>query len=159
MSKRWSCLVDYQKKKKKALEPTVLCLVSQSCPTLTPWAVAHQALLSMGFPRQEYWSGLPSPTPGDVPNPELKPRSPAWQADSLPSEPLGKAMNTEVGSLSHLQGIFPTQELNQGLLNCRQILYQLSFLRRLETAPCIEVEALPIWDNWSLSVWVFSLIQ
>ena len=69
----------------------VLCLVAQSCPTLcTPWTEAHQAPLSMGFSRQEYWSGLSCPPPGDMPNPGVKPRSPALQADSLPSEPLGK---------------------------------------------------------------------
>ena len=57
---------------------------------VTPWIVAHQASLSMGFSRQEYWSGLPFPSPGDLPNPEVKPRSPALQADSLPSEPVNK---------------------------------------------------------------------
>ena len=56
----------------------------------TPWTVAHQAPLSMGFSRQEYWSGLPFPSPGDLPNPGIKPRSPTFQADSLPSEPPGK---------------------------------------------------------------------
>ena len=48
--------------------------------------------LSMGFPRQEYWSELPCPPPGDLPNSGIKPRSPALQADSLPSEPPGKLM-------------------------------------------------------------------
>ena len=57
----------------------------------------------------------------------IKPRSPALQVDSLPSEPPGKTKNIGVGSLSLLQGIFPTQELNQGLLHCRWILYQLSY--------------------------------
>ena len=58
--------------------------VTQSCPTLCdPWTVAHQAPLSMGFSRQEYWSGLPLPTPGDLPEPGIEPRSPALQADSL----------------------------------------------------------------------------
>ena len=56
----------------------------------TPWTVACQAPLSMGFSRQECWSGLPIPSPGDLPNPGIKPGSPALQADSLPSEPLGK---------------------------------------------------------------------
>ena len=56
---------------------------------MTPWTVAHQAPLSMGFSRQAYWSGLPCPPPGDLPNPGIKPRSPASQADSL-SEPPGK---------------------------------------------------------------------
>ena len=49
-----------------------------------PWTSAHQAPLSMGFPRQEYWSGLSFPPPGDLPNPGIKPVSPAWQVDSLP---------------------------------------------------------------------------
>ena len=49
---------------------------------LMPWTVAHQAALSMGFLRQEYWSGLPFPSSGDLPNPEIKPKSPALQADS-----------------------------------------------------------------------------
>ena len=53
--------------------------------------------------------------------------SPALQADSLPAEPEGKPKNTGVGSLSLLQGIFLTQELNQGFLHCRRILYQLSY--------------------------------
>ena len=48
----------------------------------TPWTVAHQAPLPMGFPRQEYWSGLPFPSPGDLPDPGIKPVSPALQADS-----------------------------------------------------------------------------
>ena len=53
----------------------------------TPWTVAHQAPLSTGFSRQEYWSGLPCPSPGDLPHPGIEPRSPAWQVDSLLSEP------------------------------------------------------------------------
>ena len=53
----------------------------------TPWTVAYQAPPSMGFSRQEYWSGLPFPSPGDFPNPRIEPRSPALQADALPSEP------------------------------------------------------------------------
>jgi len=54
---------------------------------VTPWTVAHQASLSTGFSRQEYWSGLPFPSPGDLPDPGIKPRSPALQEDSSPSEP------------------------------------------------------------------------
>ena len=55
-----------------------------------PWTVAYQASPSMGFSRQGYWSGLTFPSPGDLPNPGIKPRSPALQADTLPSEPPGK---------------------------------------------------------------------
>ena len=59
---------------------------------VTPWTVACQASLSMGFSRQDYWSGLPFPSPGDLPNPGIEPRSCALQADSLPSEPPGKLL-------------------------------------------------------------------
>ena len=83
-----------------------------------------------GFSRQEYWSGLPCPPPGNLPNPGIEPRPPALQADSLPSEPLGKPMSTGVGSLTIFEGIFPTQELNQDLLHCRCVLYQLDYQGR-----------------------------
>ena len=59
------------------------------------------------------WSGLPFPPPGDLPDPGIEPMSPALQVDSLPAEPQEKHKNTEVGSLSLCQCIFPTQELNQ----------------------------------------------
>ena len=59
----------------------------------TPWTVAHQAPLSMGFSRQEYWTGLPFPSPGDLSDPGIKPRSPTLQADSLLSEPSGKPVS------------------------------------------------------------------
>ena len=68
-------------------------------------------------------SGLPCPPPGDLPNPGLEPRSPTLQADSLPTEPPGNPKTTGLGNVSLLQGIFPTQEMNWGLLNCRRILY------------------------------------
>ena len=58
---------------------------------LTPWTVACQAPLSMGFPRQEYWSGLPFPTPGDLPNPEIKLTSLALAGEFFPTEPPGKS--------------------------------------------------------------------
>ena len=59
-----------------------------------PWTVAHQAPPSLGFSRQEYWSGLPFPSPGDLPNPG----SPVLQADALPSEPAGKSNECIVAS-------------------------------------------------------------
>ena len=89
----------------------------------TPWTGGRQVPLSMRFSGQEYWSGLPCPPPGDLPHPGIEPGSPALRADSLPAEPPGKPKNTEVGSLSLLQGVFSTQKLNRGLLNCRWILY------------------------------------
>ena len=59
---------------------------------MTPWAVACQALLSMGFFKEEYWSGLPFPPPGDFPNPGIEPVSPALQAVSLSTEAWGKCV-------------------------------------------------------------------
>ena len=101
--------------------------VAKSRPTLcNPWTVAHQPPLSMEFSRQEYWSGLPFPCPGNLPNPGVEPRSPALQVDSFPAELQGKPKNTGVGSLSLLYWIFPTQEPNWGLLYCRWTLDQLS---------------------------------
>ena len=60
---------------------------------VTAWTVARQAPLSMGFSRQEYWSGLPFPSPGGLPNPGIEPGSAALQADALSSEPPGKSIN------------------------------------------------------------------
>ena len=71
------------------------------------------------------WIAFPSP--GNLSNPGIKNRSPALQVDYLPAEPQGKPKNTGIGSLSLLQRIFPTQELNQGLFLCSWILYQLSY--------------------------------
>ena len=79
--------------------------VAQSCTNLrvllfeTPWTVVGQAPLSMEFSRQEYWSGLPFPLPGDLPDPQIKPGSPVWQADALPPAPPGKSIG-ERGSLN-----------------------------------------------------------
>ena len=87
---------------------------------VTPWTTQ-----TMEFSRLEYWSGEPFPSPEDLPNPGIKRRSPALQADSLLAGPPEKPKKTGVGSLSLLRGIFLTLESNQGLLHCRQILYQL----------------------------------
>ena len=89
----------------------------QPARLLCPW----------GFSRQEYWNGLPSPPPEDLTNPGIELRSPALQLDSLLTEPPGNPKIIEVHSLSLLQGIFPTEESNEGLLNCRLILYQLNY--------------------------------
>ena len=116
------------------------CAVTQSWFFVTPWTAAHQAPLSMGFSRQEYWSGLPFPSPGDLSNPRIETmslESPANESESHSVvsnslQPHGlcpwtsPGQNTGVGGLSFLQGIFPTQESNTGLLLCRRILYQLS---------------------------------
>ena len=95
---------------------------SQSCPTLCdPIDYAVHGVLQA---RILEWVAFPSP--GDLPNPGIEPRSPASQVGSLPAEAQGKPKNTGVGSLCLLQGIFPTQGLNPSLLHCGQILYQLS---------------------------------
>ena len=96
--------------------------VAQLCPTL-----CDPMDLSLEFSKPEYWSEQPFPSPEDLPNPRIEPRSPALRADSLPTEPQGKPRNTGVGSLFLLQGIIPTQELNLGHPHCRWILYQLSY--------------------------------
>ena len=66
----------------------------------TPWTVANQAPLSMGFSRQQYWSGLPFPSPGNLPDPGMEPGSPALQVDALPSEPPGKSFNPHVHNVT-----------------------------------------------------------
>ena len=68
--------------------------VAQSCPTVCdPWTLAHQAPPSMGFSRQEYWSGSPFPSLGDLPDPGIEPTSPTLQADALTAVPPGKPNN------------------------------------------------------------------
>ena len=78
---------------------------------VTPWTVAYQAPMSMGFSRQEYWSGLPFPSPGDLPNPGIDPGFPTLEADALTSEPPGNVYLilkwSEVKSLSRV-GLFVT---------------------------------------------------
>ena len=74
--------------------------VAQSYPTVCdPWTVAHQAFPSMGFSRQEYWSGLPFPSPGELLDPGIKPKSPTLQADALTLALPGKPLNTRIQSL------------------------------------------------------------
>ena len=81
-----------------------ICAQLRSCVQLfvTPWIVAHQTLLSMGFSRQEYWSGLPCSPPGDLPDPEIEPvslGSPTLEVDSLPLAPPGKPVNSDITPL------------------------------------------------------------
>ena len=102
--------------------------VAQSCPTLRnpmdfslPGSSVHGILQA----RILEWEAVPFS--GDLSNPEIKPRSPTLWVDSLLSEQPGKPKKTGVGGLSLLQGILLTQGLNQSLLHCRQILYQLSY--------------------------------
>ena len=123
-----SCYTEWTKSEREK-KNHLLYLVAQLCPTLCdtmdcspPGSSVHGDSF-----QEEYWSELSCPPPGDLPNPGIKPRSPALQSDSLLSKPPGKLKNTRVGSLSLLQGIFPTQEPNRYVLHCRQILYQLKY--------------------------------
>ena len=107
----------------------MLCLVAQTCLILfdpmdcsPPGSSVHWDSLG-----KNTGVGCDALLQEDLPNPRIKLRSPTLQVDSLPTEPPGKSKNTGVGSLSHLQGIFLTQELNRSLLHHRQILYQLSY--------------------------------
>ena len=107
----------------------MLCLVAQRCLTLCSPVDCSPPDSSVhgDCPGKNTGAGFHALHQGNLPNPGTEPRSSALQADSLPFEPPGKPKDTGVGSHSLLQGIFPTQELNQGLLNCRWILYQLSY--------------------------------
>ena len=113
----------------------VLCLAAQSCPTLCdpmdcspPGSSVHGA-----SPGKNTGVGCHALLQRE----SSQPRSPALQADSLLTEPPGKPKNAGVGSLSLLQGIFPTQESKWGLLHCRQILYQLSYQGSLAVVKCL----------------------
>ena len=94
------------------------CMLSRVWFCVTPWTIAHQAPLSMDFTGQEYWSGLPCPSPGALPNPGIEPRSSALQADSLSSEspegPTGAKRPAEMTENGELLGSFFThQEKNK----------------------------------------------
>ena len=119
-----------------------VCLPAQSCLTATPWTAVRQMPLSLGILQAKMLEWVAMPSPGDLPG--IEPRSPALQADSLPAETQGKPKNTGIGSLSFLQGIFPTQESNRSHMHCRRILYQLSYQES-------HFRILP--DHSSLNVW------
>ena len=76
--------------------------LSRVRPSATPWTAAFQAPPSMGFPRQEYWSGVPFPSPGDLLDPGIELASLAWQADSLRAEPRGKPFCTVEWKVKYL---------------------------------------------------------
>ena len=108
----------------KSKGPNVEVKVTQSYPTLC------DPMDCTEFSRPEYRSGEPFPSPGDLPNPGIEPRSSTLQVDSLLSETSGKPKKTAVGSLSLPQLInLPNPGLDQGLLRCRRIPYQLSYQR------------------------------
>ena len=94
--------------------PCCCCLVAKSCPTLLwpPWTIARQAPLSVGFPRQEYWSGLPLPSPGGLPDSGIEPASPALAGRFCTSEPPGKPLLHFTLSLSNLSFPSPFSSLH-----------------------------------------------
>ena len=79
----------------------------------TSWTIDYQAPPSMGFSRQEYWSGLPFPSPGDLPNPRIKPKSPALQGNALPSEPPGKPQEVTKAKAMAI-GVAPWPQVTAG---------------------------------------------
>ena len=97
-----------------SLDPVTVCMLSHVCLFVTPWTVPCQVPLSMKFFRQEYWSGLPFPTPGDLPNPGTEPMSPASPAlaggfftTEPPGKPLLGSYPTRIKSLSsHISILF-----------------------------------------------------
>ena len=94
---------------------------------MTQWTVACQAPLSMGILQASILECLSCPPPGESSQPRDQTQVSRIAADSLPTESPGKTKSSGLGSLSLLWGIFPTKQLNQGLLNCKQILYQLTY--------------------------------
>ena len=95
--------------------------------------MAHQAPLSLEFSRQEYWSGLPFPSPADLPNPGIKPWSPALQADSLPSEPLGKPILSPA--------------LNVRITSCREPAYCIFCAYCILSAALSTASSFRIWNS------------
>ena len=87
----------------------------------TPWTVAHQVPLSMGFPRKEYWSRFPFPSPGDLPDSEIEPGSPVLQGDSLLTEPPGNPKLLNVTN-SNLVSMSP----NQGGSSCFLLIHLMT---------------------------------
>ena len=130
-------------------------LVAKMCPTLaTPWTVARQPPLSMGFSRQEYWSGLLFPSPGDLPNPGIEPGSSALQADSWPTEL--QRNRVPCSCLGHDESLF-----SMSLLPCLSSLAVLLFTvfglyhvacRTLVPQPGIK-PTFPALKPWRLNHW------
>ena len=103
---------------------------------VTPWTVAYQAPPSVGFAKQEYWSGLPLPSPGDLPNPGIEPRSPILQADALPSEPPGKLSDLDTWSILYMSFyVFLSYSLLQSLTSSLTLSTTLSYLILLLPSP------------------------
>ena len=121
---------------------------------VTPWTVAYQAPLSMGFSRQERWSGLPCPLWGDLPNPGIKPRSPALQVDSLPTEPPGKPdvllEGSLVNSFSPLYSILYQNTKTYIFVRLLMGVYQCFYEHRTWAG---------VWGGYIISYWLSSHVN
>ena len=106
---------------------------------MTPWTVPHQAPLSMGFSRQEYWSGLPFPFPRDLPHPGIEPGSPTLQANSLPTEARGRLFKLEDNCFRVLCRFLLHNEVKQ------LYVYTDPLPPELPSSPCIP----PLWSSQS----------
>ena len=131
--------MQYRFKNLNVLVFTVLSHFGRAQLFATPWTVAHQAPLSVEFSRQEYWSGLPFPSPGDLADPGIESRSPALQADSLsaelPATPATLPQRCGTSLLYHILGagwspggswLVPTSPVNSGTLYASPRVKQLS---------------------------------
>ena len=128
----------------------------------TPWTVAYQVPPSVGFSRQEYWSGLPFPSPGDLPNPGTEPRSPAWQADALPSEPPEKIHSLLSPISSHFPcGSLCLKTLSPHLYLLKNIVSFLALFKCLsgkDTSMFAPVQINPflLWAHWIPLIYLVS---
>ena len=132
-------------------------VVSDSLPP--PWTVGRQAPLSMGFPRQEYQSGLPFPPPGDLPHPGIEARSPvspALQVDSLPTKPLGKLQQVETSFLftSSKEELLILCSVLSSLLSVTELCYpELALSRGLATTGFLLPTPLPQLNIYYFELW------
>ena len=129
----------------------------------TPWTVAYQTPLSMGFSRQEYWSGVPLPSPGDLPSPGIKPRSPVLEADALSSEPPGKPLVSAIDLLlccRHVNCLLATLELGllYGLPWILKKKKKNYFLENLAQLRLSKKDKGPEWFNFRPSVVILFMI-
>ena len=113
---------------------------------MTPWTVTHQAPLSMEFSRQEYWSGLPFPFSGHLPSPEIEPRSPALQADSLLSEPPEESMRQE----EKTRDLFCTHEVPSSQSRIWEATERDISALRTPRSKCPSAECALEASNWDL---------
>ena len=119
----------------------------------TPWTVAYQAPPSMGFSRQEDWNGLPFPSPGDLPDPGIKPGSPTFQADALTSEPPGKPI---INFLSLYIYLLQTFHINVILWYAVLVSFSILFSRAIHVVVCAHISFQQnfCWKSADSLVWI-----